>query len=277
MAHIVAFAVVMWLCRRCCCRRAAVGDGPAKITAELGQLQCRKRLSTSYLLWFALGIVGAHHFYLERLVHGLVACWTMNFMGFGWLVDAVLMRYYVRGFNSRRAAPEAPKDTSRRRLLCRLPALVVGCILAFLVFFVYTPCLLHRSGIVDIDRIAAQTEVNPYDLLAIPRGADLSEAKSAYRKASLRWHPDRNIGCGRECELKMSEITRAFDVIKKRQAPSPDRTWQQWLEDTGSDWQHVIEAFSGSEQKQESEKQDASGAGGGRARGGRKKASSTEL
>ena len=68
----------------------------------------------------------------------------------------------------------------------------------------------------------ACSKVNPYELLGISSGASSSEAKSAYRTASLRWHPDRNPGlgpqrrllvssvrCGKECEDKMSEITKA--------------------------------------------------------------------
>merc|ERR550525_231562 len=109
---------------------------------------------------------------------------------------------------------------------------------------IFLPYGLHHLGVVDIDRIAAQTEQNPYDVLGIPRGASLAEAKTAYRKESLRWHPDRNIGCGKPCETKMSEITKAFDQIKKRRAPPPpDRTWEAWFRDVGSDWMAVLEVF----------------------------------
>lgn len=70
----------------------------------------------SYVLWLN-PFFPAHHFYLQRLVHGccaqcnglregvqlewrLLALYTMNFLGCGWLLDAILMPYYVRSFNA---------------------------------------------------------------------------------------------------------------------------------------------------------------------------------
>merc|ERR1712217_38583 len=109
-----------------------------------------------------------------------------------------------------------------------------------------TPYFLCRAGIVDIDRIAAQTEENPYDILDIPHTSDIATAKNAYKKQSLKWHPDRNVDCGKRCENKMADITRAFDQIKRRQAPPPeDRTWEKRLENLVSDWTAVIKHFDG--------------------------------
>jgi len=105
--------------------------------------------------------------------------------------------------------------------------------------------MLHQSGMVDIDRIAAQTLLNPYDTLGVPRSARLPEAKSAYKKMSLKWHPDRNLNCGKECDDKMAEITKAFDQIKKRQAPvDSDKTWSSWGQDLGRDWWYVLETLT---------------------------------
>mmetsp|Transcript_99551 Transcript_99551/g.257254 ORF Transcript_99551/g.257254 Transcript_99551/m.257254 type:complete len:290 (+) Transcript_99551:80-949(+) len=243
-AHIVAIGVLYCLCRRYCCGRKS--SQPVQgAEAEVEHLQPRKRLITSYLLLFGCGLIGGHHFYLDRLVHGLLCLWTGNLMGVGWFLDAVLMPYYVHSFNSRRCAPTAPYDTSRRRLLCRLPLALVGAVTFLLVLVVRLPYALHVTGILDIDRLAAQTEVNPYDTLGIPRTATLAEAKSAYRKESLRWHPDRNHGCGKRCEGKMSEITKAFELIKRRRAPVTEaRSWESWAQDLGNDWWHVLEAFS---------------------------------
>merc|ERR1712183_147681 len=123
-------------------------------------------------------------------------------MGVGW--DAIRMPFYVHDFNKRRCAPNAPYDSSRRLLLLVLPFRILLVLCLLLVLVVYTPSLLHTAGVVDIDRLAAQTEVNPYELLGLGRNAGLQEAKSAYRKESLRWHPDRNPNCGQKCTDRMS-------------------------------------------------------------------------
>jgi len=251
LAHLVAIIGICFLCCGCCCKRPAptknnAGQGPVEVAEE--HLQPKKRLLTSYFLWLVCGpIANAHLFYLGRIVHGLISAWTMNFLLVGWLLDAILLPSYVRSYNLQYTAPEAPYDKSRGPLLIRLPALFLISLLVLASAVVYGPWVLHRFGIVDIDRIAAQTEVNPYEVLGLTRAAGLEEAKRAYRKESLRWHPDRNHGCGKECERKMSEITKAFDQIKKRRAPPPpDRTWEAWIQDIGSDWMAVGEVFQSS-------------------------------
>ncbi|CAE8609065.1 unnamed protein product [Polarella glacialis] len=246
--HCIATVALCCMCRKLC--RRFTGGKPAvaaEIELEVSPdcLQPRKRVLTSYLLWLGgISIVPAHHFYLERLVHGLIATWTLNFCGIGWVLDFFLMPFYVRGFNRRRAAPTAAYDGSRRQLLCRLPAFLLVVVSLLLYTVVYLPYWLHVLKVVDIDRIAAQTEVNPYDTLGIAGSASLHEAKSAYRTLSLKWHPDRNAGCGKSCDDKMSEITKAFNLVKMRRAPPPaDRSWEGWLQDVGKDWFYLFEVF----------------------------------
>lgn len=258
LTHLVAAIGICFLCCRCCCKRTTppdnaniAGRGVVEVSAE--HLQPKKRLLTSYFLWLVCGpLANAHLFYLGRFVHGLIAAWTLNFSLVGWLLDAILLPSYVRAYNARYTAPEAPYDRSRGTLLIRLPAILLISLLAIASAIVYGPWALHRFGMVDIDRIAAQTEVNPYEVLGLPRTAGLAEAKSAYRKESLRWHPDRNPGCGKECDGKMSEITKAFDLIKRRRAPPPpDRTWEAWFRDIGSDWMAVLEVVQSSTGKKD--------------------------
>ncbi|CAJ1357292.1 unnamed protein product [Effrenium voratum] len=244
LVGIVHLVSIITFCRLCCCTRDQPAD-QADVNAEVNRdaLQPQKSLCSSYLLWLN-PLFPAHLFYLDRLVHALMAVWTLNFCFLGWLADAFLMPFYVRSFNHSRCAPNAPSDNSRRRLLCKLPLLLLGLLAAILILLAYLPAILHKLQVVDIDRIAAQTQVNPYELLQLSQGASPSEARMAYRNASLRWHPDRNPGCGKECEEKMSEITKAYDLIKKRQAPPPpDRTWEGLMQAIFQDWKHVFEVI----------------------------------
>jgi TM2 domain-containing membrane protein YozV len=240
LVHAVALILLLY----CCCGRGqkpSAGVEAAPLEPE--HLQPKKRLMTSYVLWLLCGMFGAHHFYLDRLVHGLLCLWTGNIFGLGWFLDAVLMPYYIRSFNSRRCAPTAPYDVSGRRLLC-LPLVALALLLLVLVTALCFPYVLHGTGIIDLDQLAAQTKANPYDTLGVPRTAGLREAKMAYRKASLRWHPDRNPGCGSECEERMSEVSKAHELIKRRRAPpAPDRTWREFTQDVGQDWWMVLEVF----------------------------------
>merc|ERR1711908_119875 len=113
-------------------------------------------------------------------------------MGIGCIIDFFMLPSYVRGFNRRRAHASAPADGSKRQLCCKLPLLTCSVFVASFFVAIGLPWVLHRTGVVDIDRLAAQTERNPYDVLEISRSANLAEAKTAYRKLSLKWHPDRN-------------------------------------------------------------------------------------
>lgn len=58
-----------------------------------------------------------------------------------------------------------------------------------------------------------------YELLGVARTASADEIRSAYRKAALKYHPDRNPG-DKEAERKFKEMSQAYDVLsdeKKRQ------------------------------------------------------------
>lgn len=58
-----------------------------------------------------------------------------------------------------------------------------------------------------------------YELLGISRSASQDEIKKAYRKAALKFHPDRNPGDS-QAEKKFKEISEAYEVLsdeKKKQ------------------------------------------------------------
>lgn len=52
-----------------------------------------------------------------------------------------------------------------------------------------------------------------YDVLGVNRTASADEIKSAYRKAALKWHPDRNPEHKAEAEHKFREASEAYSVL----------------------------------------------------------------
>jgi molecular chaperone DnaJ len=56
-----------------------------------------------------------------------------------------------------------------------------------------------------------------YEVLAVSRTAAIEEIKAAYRKAALKWHPDRNPENKAEAEVKFRECTEAYSVLSDQQ------------------------------------------------------------
>jgi molecular chaperone DnaJ len=56
-----------------------------------------------------------------------------------------------------------------------------------------------------------------YEVLGVTRTASVEEIKSAYRKAALKWHPDRNPQNKQEAEVKFREATEAYSVVSDLQ------------------------------------------------------------
>jgi molecular chaperone DnaJ len=56
-----------------------------------------------------------------------------------------------------------------------------------------------------------------YEVLGVTRTAAVEEIKSAYRKAALKWHPDRNPVNKSEAEVKFRECTEAYSVLSDAQ------------------------------------------------------------
>src|ERR1700722_6326095 len=56
-----------------------------------------------------------------------------------------------------------------------------------------------------------------YEVLTVEREASSDEIKSPYRKAALKWHPDRNPENKQEAEEKFRESTEAYSVLSDAQ------------------------------------------------------------
>lgn len=64
-----------------------------------------------------------------------------------------------------------------------------------------------------------------YEILEIPRGASDEEVKRAYKKAALKYHPDRNLNNQEEANIKFQEANKAFNTLKD---PTKRRNYDQF-------------------------------------------------
>ena len=60
------------------------------------------------------------------------------------------------------------------------------------------------------------TEVDYYELLEVERTADDATIKTSYRKLAMKFHPDKNPGCG-DSEARFKAISQAYDCLKDPQ------------------------------------------------------------
>jgi molecular chaperone DnaJ len=66
----------------------------------------------------------------------------------------------------------------------------------------------------------AEVQVDFYEVLGVARDASGDEIKSAYRKAAMKWHPDRNPETKPEAETKFRQCSEAYSVLSDPQKRS---------------------------------------------------------
>ncbi len=65
--------------------------------------------------------------------------------------------------------------------------------------------------------MSATTKRDYYEILGVEREVTAEQVKSAYRKAALKWHPDRNPENKQEAEARFREATEAYTVLSDSQ------------------------------------------------------------
>src|ERR1700687_3099126 len=117
--------------------------------------------------------------------------------------------------------------------------------------------------------MASQAKFDYYEVLSVSRTAAPDEITSAYRKAALKWHPDRNPAQKEIAEEKFRQATEAYAILSDEQKrAASDRVGHAGVSGAGGgfnrticeEYQDIVGDFFGFE--------DVFGRGGG-GRGGR--------
>lgn len=90
---------------------------------------------------------------------------------------------------------------------CSFPVIMISCVVLLLAFLAYLKVSEESFGVKQ-----HYEEIDYYALLEVPRSAKFDEIKRAYRKLTIKWHPDRNPGC-EDCAQKMGQINEAYIVL----------------------------------------------------------------
>lgn len=65
---------------------------------------------------------------------------------------------------------------------------------------------------------------DPYAVLGLRRGASAEEVRAAYRRAAIRWHPDKN-PADKDAERRFKEISEAYDTLTSGRVAAHGVPW----------------------------------------------------
>mmetsp|Transcript_27007 Transcript_27007/g.58788 ORF Transcript_27007/g.58788 Transcript_27007/m.58788 type:complete len:354 (+) Transcript_27007:208-1269(+) len=181
-------------------------------------LSRRKEVLTSYMLLGFGGLLGVHHFYLERYIHGILSLYSLNFCFLGFVFDFLFLPQYVDSANRSRSR-FAVSDDSKYRVCFRLPMCMTAVFLASSLLFLGGPEALQTMGLCDVEQHAAGTVANPYDMLEVPRGCTQAQADFAYKQIKDQLGHECNKAC-------RQELRRARDFAS-------GRLWRESVSATG--------------------------------------------
>ena len=57
------------------------------------------------------------------------------------------------------------------------------------------------------------SKTNLYEVLGIEKSASDDEIKRAFKKAAVKYHPDRNMNNKEEANVKFLEARKAYDIL----------------------------------------------------------------
>ncbi|XP_065908405.1 translocation protein SEC63 homolog isoform X2 [Dysidea avara] len=105
------------------------------------------------------------------------------------------------------------KDTKkpREKWLKRIRYL---CIAIGWILFIY---MFYRTFTMEIENV----EYDPYEILEISRGAEMSEIRRQYRQLSLRYHPDKDTGN----QDKFMKIAKAYEALTDEESR---KNWEEY-------------------------------------------------
>src|SRR5579864_1999269 len=84
--------------------------------------------------------------------------------------------------------------------------------------------------------MANGSQLDYYEVLGVTREASSDQIKSAYRKAALQWHPDRNPEKKEEAEINFRMASEAYSVLSDpEKRPLYDRFGHAGLGNRGFD------------------------------------------
>ncbi len=64
----------------------------------------------AYLLWFFLGFLSLHRFYLGKIGSGLIWLFTLQLFGIGWIVDLFILSGMVDNYNNKKQIKALTKE-----------------------------------------------------------------------------------------------------------------------------------------------------------------------
>ncbi|CAE7679790.1 unnamed protein product, partial [Symbiodinium necroappetens] len=263
------YQTLRWCCScccRCCCGKREVPVPPPVAQPDAVQVDGRKVSvehliqtkdpRTAYFLWLTLGLVGAHHFYTDRLLHGVLAVIWPNFLGMGWCLDFLLIPTYVAAINRQVPAEVARPDNSCRRLCCRLPLICTVITTVFLSLVFLLPSFLHGTGLVDLEQRMAGTAGNPYVILEVERDTAPEDVRKAYSSQLREVEASKDCqASNKACRAKKQNLKKAADFIlngiprsaepqrekkARRKTREPERSdddpWGDWSDHLKAQW-----------------------------------------